>query len=37
MSRGHTLIGSGDETVVILLGWFGDFSVCETTVRSLNK
>lgn len=27
MAIGHTIIGSGPETVFVLHGWFGDYSV----------
>lgn len=37
MSIGHTTIGSGKEKVLVLQGWFGDYSVWEPTFSSLDK
>jgi len=37
MTIGHTQIGSGDEKVIILEGWFGDYQVWEPTFNSLDK
>lgn len=37
MSIGHTIIGSGQEKVLVLHGWFGDYAVWEPTFPSLNK
>ncbi len=35
MPIGHTLIGSGNEKVIVLHGWFGDYAVWEPTFPSL--
>ncbi|OOY34835.1 alpha/beta hydrolase [Solemya velum gill symbiont] len=37
MAIGHTIIGSGPETVFVLHGWFGDYSVWEPTFPALDK
>lgn len=37
MTIGHTIIGSGSEVVVVLHGWFGDYSVWEPTFSSLDQ
>ncbi len=37
MSIGHTIIGSGQEKVVVLHGWFGDYAVWEPTFPYLDK
>ena len=37
MSIGHTIIGSGQEKVLVLHGWFGDYAVWEPTFPSLDK
>jgi len=37
MAIGHTAIGSGRETVLVLHGWFGDYAVWEPTFTSLDK
>jgi pimeloyl-ACP methyl ester carboxylesterase len=36
MIIGNTLIGSGDEKVVVLHGWLGDYAVWEPTFNSLD-
>ena len=36
MAIGYTEIGSGTEKVLVLHGWFGDYSVWEPTFNSLN-
>lgn len=36
MSIGHTIIGSGNEKVVVLEGWFGDYDVWQPTFNSLD-
>jgi pimeloyl-ACP methyl ester carboxylesterase len=36
MTIGHTLVGAGDEGVVVLHGWFGDYKVWEPTFTSLD-
>ena len=33
---GHAVIGTGQEKVLVLHGWFGDYSVWEPTFNSLN-
>ena len=35
MPIGHTLIGSGNENVIVLHGWLGDYAVWEPTFPSL--
>ena len=37
MAIGYTQIGSGQEKVLILHGWFGDYSVWEPTFNSLDQ
>lgn len=37
MSIGHTIVGTGAEKVLVLHGWFGDYSVWEPTFNSLDK
>jgi len=37
MSIGYTEIGTGNEKVLVLHGWFGDYSVWEPTYNSLDK
>ena len=37
MIIGHTSIGSGNEKVLVLHGWFGDYKVWEPTFSSLDK
>lgn len=37
MSIGYTEIGTGDEKILVLHGWFGDYSVWEPTFNSINK
>lgn len=37
MSIGHTIVGTGKEKVIVLHGWFGDYSVWEPTFSSLDK
>lgn len=37
MTIGHTILGSGPETVFILHGWFGDYSVWEPTFPALDQ
>lgn len=36
MSIGYTKIGTGSDKVLVLHGWFGDYSVWEPTFNSLN-
>lgn len=36
MTIGHTLVGSGNEKVLVLHGWFGDYAVFEPTFPSLD-
>ena len=36
MSIGYTKIGNGTDNVLVLHGWFGDYSVWEPTFNSLN-
>ena len=37
MAIGYTQIGSGQEKVLMLHGWFGDYSVWEPTFNSLDQ
>jgi len=37
MNIGHTIIGTGKEKVLILQGWFGDYTVWEPTFSSLDQ
>lgn len=37
MAIGHTRIGTGNEKVLVLHGWFGDYAVWEPTFNSLDK
>lgn len=37
MDIGHTKVGTGHETVLVLQGWFGDYKVWEPTFSSLDK
>lgn len=37
MTIGHTTVGSGKEKVLVLHGWFGDYTVWEPTFNSLDK
>lgn len=37
MTIGHTLIGSGDSKVIVLHGWFGDYTAFEPTFNYLDK
>ncbi len=37
MPIGHTKIGSGINTILVLEGWFGDYAVWEPTFNSLDK
>lgn len=36
MTIGHTIIGTGPEKILILHGWFGDYSVWEPTFNALD-
>ena len=37
MTIGHTVIGEGDEKVIVQHGWFGDYQVWEPVFSSLDK
>ena len=37
MSIGYTTLGSGEEKILVLHGWFGDYAVWEPTFNSLDK
>lgn len=37
MTIGNTKVGTGDEKVLVLHGWFGDYTVWEPTFNSLDK